>query len=186
MTGIINFSLSSKISPVSFAQFEPSAPAQTDIFKLLVFSSISSHLHVMYQHTQGASQSTPINIPRPSQNSCKQPIKLQNGLNGPYVSPWGGANAPMDPLTLGKFKFFIISTNNTNKHCIWEFLHVFLNSSIKCVTVVPNKHLNQSQPSDCSWKSKSLTKLTNNSNHVFCNLCCRLMASWPPFSACPV
>ena len=148
MTGIINFSLSSKISPVSFAQFEPSAPAQTDIFKPLVFSSISSHLHVMYQHTQGASQSTPINIPRPSQNSCKQPIKLQNGLNGPYVSPWGER---MPPWTLSHWgsSIFIISTNNINQHCIKKFACP-LSSSIKCVTVVPNKHLNQSQPSDCS------------------------------------
>ena len=106
MTGIINFSLSSKISPVSFAQFEPSAPAQTDIFKPLVFSSISSRLHVMYQHTQGASQSTPINIPRPSQNSCKQPIKLQNGLNGPYVSPWGGGSeCPHGPSHTGEVQF---------------------------------------------------------------------------------
>ena len=150
MTGIVNFSLSSKISPVSFAQFEPSAPAQTDIFKPLVFSSISSHLHVMYQHTQGASQSTPINIPRPSQNSCKQPIKLQNGLNGPYVSPWGGANAPMDPLTLGKFQFSSYLLTTLINIVLKNFFACPLSSSIKCVTVVPNKHLNHSQPSDCS------------------------------------
>ena len=188
MTGIINFSLSSKISPVSFAQFEPSAPGsnrhlQTTGFLFYLFPSachVSTHSGCKSKYTNQHPQTKSKQLQTTNQTSER--------VEWPLCITVGGSECPHGPSNTGEVQFLSYPLT-TLINIVFENFCVSIKQFNQMCNVCQINISNQSQPSDCSCIFKKFNKTNKQFKqiyHVFHNLCCRLMASWPPFSACPV